>query len=127
MTTTPTSRLLSSVPTFLVSDVGSTTRWYEKHLRFTIYPFPKQEPFVFASMQRDNAEIMLLRQESYVKPVVIRPAGLWDAYIRMENIKEFYETVRREIPIQRELVKQPYGNVEFEVRDPNGYVLTFGE
>jgi hypothetical protein len=127
MTTTPTSKLLSSVPTFLVSDVGGTTRWYEKHLGFTIYPFPKQEPFVFASMMRDGAEIMLMRQEGYVKPVVIRPAGLWDAYIRMQNIKEFYETVRREIPIQRELVKQPYGNVEFDVRDPNGYVLTFGE
>ncbi len=120
-------RLNSAVPTFLVTDVGKTARWYQQHLGFAVSTFPKKEPFVYGSMQRDDAEIMLLRQENYVKPEIVRPAGLWDAYIRMSGVQEFYETVRKNIPIQMALTKQTYGNWEFEVRDPNGYVLVFGE
>jgi uncharacterized glyoxalase superfamily protein PhnB len=29
--------------------------------------------------------------------------------------------------IRMPLKKQPYGDWEFEVRDPNGYILVFGE
>ncbi len=120
------ARLLSAVPTFLVDDVGTTAAWYQKHLGFTASFFPKSAPYVYGSLQRDGAEIMLLRLEGYRKPVVDRPAGNWDAYIRMRGVREFYETVRQSTPIRMELVKQRYGDWEFEVEDPNGYVLTFG-
>jgi hypothetical protein len=49
-----------------------------------------------------------------------------DAYIRMRSVREFYEVVRSDVPIHLELVKQSYGDWEFEVRDPNGYILVFG-
>ena len=70
---------------------------------------------------------MLLRLEGYHKPVAERPAGNWDSYIRMQGVREFYDTVRQTTPIKMELTKQSYGNWEFEVADPNGYVLVFGE
>jgi predicted lactoylglutathione lyase len=120
-------RLNSAVPTFLVTDVGKTTRWYAQYLGFTVSTFPKNEPFVFGSMQRDDAEVMLLRQENFVKPEIVRPAGVWDAYIRIDGVQEFYESVSKNVPIQSAPTKQPYGMWEFEVRDPNGYVLVFGE
>jgi catechol 2,3-dioxygenase-like lactoylglutathione lyase family enzyme len=120
-------RLNSAVPTFLVTDVGKTTRWYAQHLGFTVSTFPKNEPYVYGSMQRDDAEIMLLRQENFVKPEIARPAGVWDAYIRMNGVHEFYESVRTNVRVQRALAMQPYGSWEFEVRDPNDYVLVFGE
>jgi hypothetical protein len=115
----------SAAPTFLVSDVGNTARWYESHLGFMASFFPKSEPYVHASLCRDAIEIMLLRLEGYQKPNVSRPGGVWDAYIRMQGVHEFYEAVRQKVPIQLELVKQSYGDWEFEVRDPNGYVLVF--
>ena len=120
-------RLNSAVPTFLVTDVGKTTRWYAQQLGFTVSTFPKNEPFVFGSMQRDAAEIMLLRQENFVKPEILRPAGVWDAYIRMNGVHEFYESVRKTVPVHRALAMQPYGSWEFDVRDLNGYLLVFGE
>ncbi len=59
-------QIKAAVPTFLVSDVASTARWYSEHLGFrTAGTFPPQEPYA-------------------------------------------------------------YGDWEFEVRDPNGYVLMFG-
>jgi catechol 2,3-dioxygenase-like lactoylglutathione lyase family enzyme len=106
-------RLNSAAPTFLVTDVETTARWYQQHLGFTVSTFPKNEPFVYGSVWRDGAEI-------------VRPGGVWDAYIRMSGVHEFYETVRENVPIQMALTKQTYGDWEFEVRDPNGYVLVFG-
>ena len=51
-------RLCSSAPCFPVADVGATVRWYEEHLGFRSYPFPKTEPYAFASLVRDEVEIM---------------------------------------------------------------------
>jgi hypothetical protein len=71
---------------------------------------------------------MLLSLPGYQKPDLSaqRPEGLWDAYLRMSGVKELYEKVKREPFVQMPLKKQSYGDWEFEVRDPNGYVLVFG-
>jgi uncharacterized glyoxalase superfamily protein PhnB len=119
--------LRSAAPTFLVGDVATTAAWYEKQLGFTASFAPKAPPYAYASLSRDRVEIMLLRLEGYRKPVVQRPTGHWDAYIRMQGVREFYDAVRQTIPIKMELVKQPYGDSEFEIVDPNGYVLVFSE
>jgi catechol 2,3-dioxygenase-like lactoylglutathione lyase family enzyme len=120
-------KLLSSAPTFLVPDVETTARWYELHLGFHASFFPKDPPFVYASVHRDGVEIMLLRQEGYHKPEVTRVGGVWDVYFRTEGLLEYYEEVRARIPLKSGLTKRPYGDTEFEVMDPNGYVLVFGE
>ena len=121
--------LTSCVPTFLASDVGGTARWYVEHLGFQLAGhFPDREPYAYASLQRDRAELMLLRLNGYQKPDLSarRPEGLWDAYIRMSGVRELYEQVKGRPFIQMPLKKQRYGDWEFEVRDPNGYVLVFG-
>jgi uncharacterized glyoxalase superfamily protein PhnB len=122
-------QVFAAVPTFLVADIGSTARWYAQHLGFqTAGHVPDHEPFVYASLQRDGAEIMLLNLAGYQKPDLTdrRPRGLWDAYFRMRGVHALYESVRGEAFIKMPLKKQSYGDWEFEVRDPNGYVLVFG-
>ena len=114
-------------PTFLVPDVANAARWYETNLGFSSAFTPKSEPYVYASLWRDGVEIMLLRQEDYRKPQVERAGGVWDAYVRMKGLREFYHEVRSRIALKTELTKRPYGDSEFEVEDPNGYVLVFGE
>jgi len=123
------SKLSSAAPTFPVADVGATIRWYETELGFNSYPFPENPPYVFASVSRDDVEIMFQRIEGYQKPDLYqrRNGGVWDAYIRMEGVKEFYEAVRDKVEITMPLRKQAYGDWEFEVKDPNGYILVFSE
>lgn len=119
----------SAVPTFLVSDVAQTARWYSANLGFhTVGAVPQQEPYVFASLMRDPAEIMLLALADYEKPDLRdrRPVGLWDAYIRVDGVHALYQTLEGKPFIQMPLKQQSYGDWEFEVRDPNGYVLVFG-
>ena len=119
----------SIVPVFAVADIGMTLSWYQTKLGFWSNPFPATEPYVFAILFRDDIEIMLQRVTGYQKPDLYgtRDGGVWDAHIRTSNIKELYDGIKDEVTIIKPLRLQPYGNWEFEVRDPNGYVLVFSE
>jgi uncharacterized glyoxalase superfamily protein PhnB len=123
------AKLFRVAPTFPVGDIGATIRWYEDELGFTSYPFPETPPHVFASVCRDTVEIMFQRVDGYRKPDLyqLRSGGVWDAYFRMEGVKQFYEAIKDRVEITMPLRQQPYGDWEFEVRDPNGYVLVFSE
>ena len=119
--------LRSAVPTFLASDVARTVEWYEQNLGFHLAGhFPNEEPYAYASMMRGPVEIMLLSMADFQKPELRRPNGLWEAYIRMDVVHALYETVAGKPFIQMPLKQQPYNDWEFEVRDPNGYVIVFG-
>ena len=122
-------KLSTVAPTFLVADVGATIRWYESELGFTSFPFPKNPPYVFASVSRDTVEIMFQHLEGFRKPDLysLRSGGVWDAYLRISGLKDFYDKVKDRIDIKQPLHRQPYGLSEFEVRDPNGYILVFSE
>ncbi len=114
---------------FVVSDISATIRWYEEQLGFIGDPFPEHEPYVFAILRRDDVEIMLQRIQGYEKPDLYnaRPGGVWNAYFRVEGVRDLFDSVKDEATIVQPLRRQPYGNWEFEVRDPNGYLLVFSE
>lgn len=114
---------------FSVADISATIQWYEEQLGFIGDPFPHREPYVFAILRRDDVEIFLQRIVDYEKPDLYnrRSGGVWDAYIHVEGIQDLYESVREEATIVQPLRQQPYGAWEFEVKDPNGYILVFGE
>ena len=84
---------------------------------------------MYASLERDGVELMLLRLPGYQKRDLsgLRPEGIWDAYVRMQGVHAFYETVRDQPFILTPLTRQSYGDWEFAVRDPNGYILVFSE
>jgi uncharacterized glyoxalase superfamily protein PhnB len=122
--------LHAAVPTFSVDDVAATARWYAEYLGFRIAgTAPAAEPYVYASLERDGVELMLLRcpGDHLSESAAHRPDGVWDAYVRMRGVHAFYETLRGREFIRMPLTRQPYGDWEFEVRDPNGYVLVFSE
>jgi len=123
------SKFTGVAPAFLVADVGATISWYQGELGFISYPFPKKPPYVFASVCRDGIEIMFQLLREYEKPDLhrLRDGGVWDAYIRMEGVKEFYEAIKDKVEIKMSLRQQPYGDWEFEVKDLNGYILVFSE
>ncbi len=45
----------------------------------------------------------------------------------MRGVKDFYESVKDKVEIKMSLRQQGYGDWEFEVKDPNGYILVFSE
>ena len=123
------SNFRSVAACFPVADVDKTLEWYEQNLGFSSHPFPATPPYVFGILIRDTVEIMLQRVEGYEKPDLYtqRSGGVWDAYIRVTNIEELYQEVRGRVTVLMTLRQQPYGDWEFEIKDPNGYVLVFSE
>ena len=123
------AKLESSAACFPVADVGATIRWYEEQLGFKSFPFPQNPPYVFGILQRDGIEIFLQLVDNYQKPDLSksRGGGVWDVYIRMRGVKDLYNDVKDKLEIVMPLRKQPYGDWEFEVKDPNGYILVFSE
>lgn len=61
-------QMRGTAPVFPVPDVGATVRWYEQKLGFSYSTHPDVEPYEWASMVRDNVEIMLQRVVGYEKP-----------------------------------------------------------
>ena len=119
----------SITPCFPVADIGATMLWYEEKLGFRSNAFPESEPYVFAILFRDQVELILQQIEGYEKPDLYtrRRGGVWDAYIRTDGVNELYEAIKDNVTIIQPLRRQPYGAWEFEVKDPNGYVLVFSE
>jgi hypothetical protein len=114
---------------FPVADVGATARWYRDTLGFRFNSFPAEEPFEWASMINGRSEIMLQRVPDYEKPSLDqrRPGGVWNAYLYVTGVDALYERIRERVKVRRMPCDQPYRMREFEIEDPNGYVLVFGE
>jgi uncharacterized glyoxalase superfamily protein PhnB len=121
----------SIAPVFAVHDVESTMWWYHVVLGFVPHPFPERPPHAFCVLENGAVEIMLQRLDGYVKPELYgtRAGGVWDIYVRMEGVSELYRVLKRrgDITFLEPLTKQPYGDTEFVIKDPNGYVLVFSE
>ena len=114
---------------FLVSDVSETADWYRDVLGFRVVTFPDRPPFEWASLARDNVEIMLQRSEGYQKPDLdpLRAGGAWNAYFYVTDAHALFDAISDEVTVRRAPCQQPYQMIEFEIADPNGYVLVFGQ
>lgn len=123
--------LESATPVFLVADIAATMGWYERTLAFHADPFPPRPPHAFCILSRDGVSIFLQQLAGYRKPDHYRErdGGVWSAYLRVRGVRDLYESVRSlpDVTVVQPLRRQPYGETEFELRDPNGYVLVFAE
>lgn len=106
-------------------------RWYQATLGFEADPFPPLPPHAFCILRKDDVEIMLQQLAGYEKPRLYekREGGVWNVYLRMDGVRELFATVSKlsAVTIVEPLHRQPYGQTEFVVEDPNGYTLVFAE
>lgn len=127
----PKPALQSAAPVFQVADVGAIMRWYETHLGFRSHPFPPAPPYEFCVIVKDRVEIMLQRvdDQAPLDDYRRRAGGVWHVYLRMSGVADLFKALQANpaIEIVEPLCKQPYGDTEFVVRDPNGYLLVFSE
>ena len=128
MTTTARAEVLRGAPYFPVADVASIGDYYRNVLGFE-REYAAGEPPVFAIYSRNGAAIMFRRVDD---PGLISPnerqGGTWDVFFWVSDVDRLHaELVRSGASIAYPPAVQPYGMKEFAVRDPNGYVLGFGQ
>lgn len=125
------SRLQSAAPFLLVPDVFSTAEYYRDALGFEFEQF-WGEPPRFVMVRRDGITIML-RSHADLGADVARPNHArvphsFDAYVWVEDVDALHaELAQRGARVLYPPCDQPHDCREFEIEDPNGYRICFGQ
>src|SRR3954465_15670391 len=94
-------RLETTTPVFLVSDIAATMNWYRTNLQFEGRAVPETPPHTFGILVKDDVEIFLQQLAGYQKPDLYeqRDGGVWDVYVRISGVREWYETLSKLAPV----------------------------
>ena len=116
----------AAAPQFLVDRLDDALAFYEQRLGF-------ERDFVYkdfyASVSRDGAVIHLkCAPKLQAERAHRRSEEHLDAYLAVSGVRELHdEFVRRGAPILKPLEQRPWGQRDFYVEDPDGYILCFSE
>jgi uncharacterized glyoxalase superfamily protein PhnB len=118
--------LAGAVPILFVRDVAAAAAFYEENLGFHIDFLHGKPPF-YGSVSRDRAclHLRFVHQTNFTE-LVKREGSLILATIEVANVKAlFREYEARNVDFAQRLVTQPWGGLDFHVRDPDGNVISF--
>jgi catechol 2,3-dioxygenase-like lactoylglutathione lyase family enzyme len=116
-----------AVPVLRVADVARSIEWYRGTLGFAGDPFPDAPPYKFAILRQGQTEIMLRAGTAAVRP---QPAPYdWDVYLRIDGspFREVFAHFNKLGIVTRRLERMFYGLAEFEITDPDGYVICLSQ
>jgi hypothetical protein len=109
-----------------VGNIEATMEWYDR-LGFK----SKYDPPGFAILSRDEIQIFLQQQPGYIAPddPGRRERHAWNLYIVTDDVKALYEeySALPGVEISRQLCRQEYGMMEFDVMDLNRHRLVFAQ
>lgn len=119
--------IIKAIPVLEVADVGVSIQWYRELLGFSADPFPETPPHQFAILRQGQTELMVRCGSSKTRAEQ-RPYK-WDVYLRLggEQIRQLFAELTSRGVVSRRLERMFYGLAEFEIRDPDGYVLCLAE
>jgi uncharacterized glyoxalase superfamily protein PhnB len=117
-------------PNLFVHDMNKTIAFYQNigfELTMTV---PEKGEFVWAMMTSGVVTFMFQTFDSLGNelPEISRSrGGSLLFYIKIKKISKFFDRIRVNCTVLKELNKTFYGATEFSIEDCNGYVLTFAE
>ena len=120
-------RFAAIVPVLRVVDVERCMTWYREILGFSVDPSPDVAPFECCILRRDDAELLLRRVKA---PIARTPAAHdWDVYLRLEGneLTALLDHARRRTPLVGGPEVMPYGQVVFDLEDPEGHRICVSE
>jgi uncharacterized glyoxalase superfamily protein PhnB len=119
--------IAKAVPVLEVADVAVSMNWYREMLGFSADLFPETSPPQFAILRHGQTELMLRCATSKARPG--RRQYKWDVYLRLGRgqIRQLFAELTHRGVVSRRLERTFYGLAEFEIKDPDGYVLCLAE
>ncbi len=116
-----------AIPLLRVADVARSIEWYRGTLGFVGDPFPPKPPYQFAILRHGQTEMMLRRGSP---PARSNPRPYdWDVYLRLEGsqFREMFAQLNALGIVTRRLERMFYGLAEFEITDPDGYIICLSQ
>ena len=118
------SNCIRSAPVLEVSDVRRSEAFYTEKLGFRCHG-TWGDPPDFCIVQRGKVTIMLDRSRDESSPPVNQ---YWAAYVYVADVEALHrEFEAAGVPIVRGPEDMPYGCRDFDVRDPDGHLIGFGQ
>jgi uncharacterized glyoxalase superfamily protein PhnB len=128
--TTKGAAMESLTPNIFVKDINASIAFY-KILGFDLaMTVPEKGEYVWAMITSGNVSIMFQTFTSLgdtLPDISRQDGGSLLLYIKLKNIRSFFDSVKEKVPVLQGLEKTFYGATEFSIKDINGYILTFAE
>ena len=119
--------LTGHAPFLLVPDVGATLTHYREALGFETRPYG-HAPEENGTATRDSCTIFFNLGPRATPNSALAPPDLFDVYLWTDDVQGLFEELRdRGADVLHGPTDRPWGMREIRVRDPNGYVLGFGQ
>lgn len=116
-----TVRFNSAAPCLSVRDISRSLDFYQSVLGF-VTGHLEGDPPVYATLHRDDVAIHLVLDRDG------KQSGANGCCVFVDQVDAFYdECVAAGAQITRELEDSPYGLRDFNLADPDGNVILFGE
>ncbi len=128
MADTPTPQIQGMSPFFIVSDLMASAEYYRDCLGFDFDDLWGDPPSLVV-LYRDRAQIMLAagNAETPPNPNHTEEGYCWQAYVHVEDADALHaEMEAAGADILRPPEDRFYQCRDFDVADPDGYVLCFG-
>jgi catechol 2,3-dioxygenase-like lactoylglutathione lyase family enzyme len=113
-------RMTSLVPMLQTHDMARTRQWYEEVLGFRCVSAGDDDGW--CRLERDAVAIMFMRNDH-----LGAPHATATQYIYVDDVLSLWNGVKQSCTAEWGPEKMSYGLTEFAIRDPNGYLLSFGQ
>ena len=113
----------SAVPVLATANYERAKAFYRDQLRYAVVE-EGGDPPLFGIFRRDRSTIYI---DGWKGPRASKPE-MWSVYIHVADVHAVAADLeQRGVRLTRAISETPYGMREFEVADPDGNVLCFGE
>jgi catechol 2,3-dioxygenase-like lactoylglutathione lyase family enzyme len=118
--------LKDAIPILLVRDVKVCATFFEQKLGFQVDFLHGLPPF-YGAVSRDGVRLHIRYvQQPVFAEIARREKSLLCASFEVSNVQDLFEEFKaRRVEFVQALTRQPWRGTDFQVRDPDGNVISF--
>jgi uncharacterized glyoxalase superfamily protein PhnB len=105
-------------PMLQTSDIQRTIDWYEQVLGFRC----TGRVDGWCTLARDGVALMFMCND-HLGP----PHATATQYIRVDDVRALWDSIKGNVRAEWGPEEMSYGMLEFAIKDPDGYLLSFGQ
>lgn len=104
-------------PMLQTADMDETVAWYVSVLGFQCVA---REGHAWCRLERGAVALMFMRDDQFGQPFATATQ-----YIYVDNVTALWAAIKDRVTAEWGPERMPYGMLEFAIKDPSGYLLSF--
>jgi uncharacterized glyoxalase superfamily protein PhnB len=112
------ARLQSLTPMLQTSDMAKTIAWYTSVLNFRCVAREGS----WSRLERDDVALMFMKNDHLGAPHATATQCIY-----VSDVAALWDSIKDRVTAEWGPEKMAYGMLEFAIKDPNGYLLSFGQ